>query len=77
MITGLGQMMFGQVAKGATLLAVSVVVGLLLIAAIGDGAVLLTMAFGVAVLVDAYMVGGRLEAGQPVGRWEFFPRAAG
>jgi TM2 domain-containing membrane protein YozV len=65
-ITGLGQMVVGQVAKGVVFLLGSVVLAVL--------------TFGLSLLVtwpligiDAYMVARKLKAGKPVSKWECFP----
>lgn len=67
-VSGLAQMIYGQVAKGAVILAVTIASNLVLpiIPAVG---------IGIVSIVDAFMVGKALKAGKPVGKWQFFPKA--
>lgn len=67
LLPGLGQIVVGQVKKGFAVLGGSIV-----LAAITAFA--LMPIIWIAVCVDAYQVARRLEGGEPVGEWEFFPR---
>ena len=65
-IAGLGQVVLGQVTKGIVLLLCNVAI------------VLMTAGFAALVTwplmgIDAYLVAKKLQSGQPVGEWEFFP----
>jgi len=64
-ITGVGQIYLGQTLKGLAWL----VGGVALSAATGG---ILAIPIWIAVMVDAYRIGKKLESGQPVGQWEFF-----
>ena len=57
LIAGIGQIYLGQTLKGLVILAVTFVTG-----PIG----------WVIGMIDAYLIGKKLEAGQSVGEWEFF-----
>ncbi|NLP37987.1 MAG: TM2 domain-containing protein [Firmicutes bacterium] len=64
-ITGIGQIYLGQTLKGIVWL----IGGILLSLATGG---ILALPIWIAVMVDAYRIGKKLESGQPVGQWEFF-----
>ncbi len=64
-ITGLGQIILGQTVKGIVLLVGSIV---LYVATSGLGFLLVAPLLA----VDAYLIAKKLEAGNPVGEWEFF-----
>lgn len=68
LLAGLAQIVHGQVAKGVVVLGIQIASNLLL-------PVILALAIGAASIIDAYMVGKRLQEGTPVGKWEFFPTA--
>jgi TM2 domain-containing membrane protein YozV len=65
LIVGLGQMYLGQILKGILLLGIAIVVGFY---SFGLGA----LPISIIAIIDAYRVGSKLEAGRPVGEWEFF-----
>jgi TM2 domain-containing membrane protein YozV len=65
LITGLGQMVSGQVTKGVIILLVSVVLGALT----GGVSLIVTLPL---TAIDAYLVAKKLKAGNYVGRWECF-----
>jgi hypothetical protein len=67
LLAGLAQMILGQVGKGLAILAAAFVIGFLT-GGIGGLAVIVISIF------DAYMVGNMLQSGQPVGKWQFFPK---
>ena len=58
-------MLFGQVAKGVSLLAGAIVLGIF-----SGGLLALVMA--IVSVVDGYQIGNKLQKGQSVGKWEFF-----
>jgi hypothetical protein len=62
---GVPQIAFGQTVKGIVMLAVFIV-------GVPTGCIALGVL--VASIVDAYMVGNALQAGKPVGQWQFFPQ---
>ncbi len=69
LLTGLGQIIMGQSAKGFCMM----------LAAIFLGIPLIILTFGVAIpliwavsAVDAYKIATKLKQGSPVGAWEFF-----
>lgn len=64
-ITGLGQIILGQTLKGVALLVGSVV----LMAATSGISLLIALPV---IAIDAYLIGKKLEAGNPVEEWEFF-----
>lgn len=73
-LQGLAQMIYGQVAKGVTIL-VSVLVGFAILPnLLSEGwfwiAVIAAYAF---TINDAYKVGLALKMGKPVGKWDWFP----
>ena len=59
---GAGQIYLGQVTKG-----IVIIVAALLLSCIGIGLIVWIVG-----IIDAYMIGQKLERGQPVGEWEFF-----
>lgn len=59
-------MIYGQVAKGVLILVV-MILAFAIIPVIGNIPVC------IAAVIDAYMVGKVLRAGQPVGKWQWFP----
>ena len=65
LVAGLGQMLLGQVAKGAVILLVSVVVGVL---TAGFGAIIIWLIAA----VDAYQIAKKLNSGAQVRKWEWF-----
>lgn len=65
LIAGVGQMYLGQVLKGLVIL-----LGGVVLAIITGG--LAGIPIWIAAMVDAYMIGKKLESGQSVGEWEFF-----
>ncbi|NLY02455.1 MAG: zinc-ribbon domain-containing protein [Rhodopirellula sp.] len=67
-LSGLAQMLHGQVAKGILLLVATIGSNLLL-------PILLALVIGAVSIVDAYMVGKTLRNGTPVGKWQWFPKA--
>ncbi|MGC4043455.1 MAG: hypothetical protein QM758_06590 [Armatimonas sp.] len=64
-VVGLGQMINGQTAKGVVLLIAALVIGL-------PTALLGSFVLGVLGIIDAVMIGKRLERGESVGEWQFF-----
>lgn len=64
-INGLGQIILGQTLKGVALLVGSVV----LMAATSGISLLIALPV---IAIDAYLIGKKLEAGNPVEEWEFF-----
>ena len=64
-INGLGQIILGQTLKGVALLVGSIV----LMAATGGISLLIALPV---IAIDAYLIGKKLEAGNPVEEWEFF-----
>jgi len=64
--SGIAQCIYGQTAKGITLIFAELV-GLL--------TCILFVIVAIASIIDAYMVGKALAAGKPVGKWQFFPKA--
>lgn len=64
-IVGLGQMYLGQVLKGLVLLVSAVVLGVFT-------AGILAIPIWIIGMIDGNKIGKKLEAGQPVGQWEFF-----
>ena len=64
-VVGLGQIVLGQTLKGLVLLVGSIALG---IASAG----LLAPVVWILAIVDAYLIGQKLKAGQPVAEWEFF-----
>lgn len=64
-ITGFGQIYNKQIMKGIVILLSS-----LCLSAITYG--IAGAAIAIAAIVDAYMIARKLEAGRPVGEWEFF-----
>jgi TM2 domain-containing membrane protein YozV len=65
LLAGLAQIIFGQTAKGLTIFGVTLASNLLFLG--------LGIVFNIAAIIDAYLVGKKLAAGKPVGKWEFFP----
>lgn len=65
-LAGLGQIVLGQVGKGLVMMLVSVLVAVI---TMGFGALLMWPMMA----IDAYMVAKRLQEGDSVGLWEFFP----
>lgn len=65
LITGVGQIYLGQTVKGLAWLAGAIVLSVL-------SAGILALPIWIAVMVDAYKIGKKLEQGRPVGQWEFF-----
>lgn len=65
LITGVGQMYLGQVAKG-----VAILLGGMVVSGVTCG--FAAPVIWVVAMIDAYKIGKKLEAGQPVGEWEFF-----
>ena len=65
LITGLPQILFGQVAKGIVFIAAAVI---LFIPTAG----LANLALAAVSVIDGYMIGNKLKRGTPVGKWEFF-----
>lgn len=65
LITGLGQVYLGQIAKGACIF-----LGIIVVAAftLGIGAI----PIWIAGMVDAHKIQKKLLSGQPVKKWEFF-----
>ncbi len=63
-LTGLPQLIFGQVAKGIVCCAVFFL-------SLPTG--ILPLPILIAASIDAYMVGKILQSGKPVTRWQFFP----
>ena len=66
LIVGLGQLIFGQVAKAITIMIAAFIVGVLT-----SGVSFFVMAPLAA--FDAYRVGAALRNGRAVGKWQFFP----
>ena len=64
-INGLGQIILGQTLKGVALLVGSIV----LMAATSGISLLIALPV---IAIDAYLIGKKLEAGNPVEEWEFF-----
>lgn len=70
---GIAQMVHGQIAKGVCLV-VALPISLSIAAALWIF-FLLPMMVVILSTIDAYKVGKTLEAGKPVGKWEWFPAA--
>ena len=64
-LTGLGQILNGQVAKGITCLVGSMALGFI---TLGLSAIVTTPL----VIVDAYLIAKKRKEGKQVGEWEFF-----
>ncbi len=64
-LVGLAQMIHGQVAKGFTIIGVTILVGLIFFPA--------TLVLSLITILDAFLVGWKLKRGKPVGKWQFFP----
>ena len=62
LLGGAGQIYLGQVTKGIVL-----IVATLLLSCIGIGIIVWIVG-----IIDAYMIGQKLERGEPVEEWEFF-----
>jgi TM2 domain-containing membrane protein YozV len=62
LLGGAGQIYLGQVTKGIVLIVAS-----LLLSCIGIGVIVWIVG-----VIDAYMIGQKLERGEPVEEWEFF-----
>lgn len=62
---GVAQMTFGQILKGIAILVVFI---------FGIPTGIIALAVMAAAVIDAYMVGGTLQKGKPVGKWQFFPQ---
>jgi len=67
-LPGVPQLFFGQIAKGITVLVVTLVLYSSIVLSV-FGPVLT-----IAAIVDGYMVGNRLYSGRTVEKWQFFPR---
>jgi len=67
LLSGLAQILHGQVAKGIVLLVVTIASNLLL-------PVVLALGIGAVSVIDAFMVGKVLRSGTPVGKWAWFPK---
>ncbi len=67
-LSGLAQILHGQVAKGIVILVATIGSNLVL-------PILLALVIGAISIIDAYMVGKTLRNGRPVGKWEWFPKA--
>ncbi|MBM7649904.1 TM2 domain-containing membrane protein YozV [Bacillus ectoiniformans] len=65
LITGLGQMIVGQVKKGAVILICSVIFGMI---TFGMSA-FITVPIAI---IDAYLIAKKKKEGKEVGEWEFF-----
>lgn len=65
LVVGVGQMYLGQVIKGVVMLLAALVIGPLTAGAAAP-------IIWIVAMIDAYMVGKKLEAGKSVGEWEFF-----
>ena len=82
LVQGIAQMVFGQIAKGIVILLFFWLIGPFFIgffgALLGDAGVffmvLVIVGLAIASLVDAFKVGKSLAQGQPVGKWQFFPK---
>ena len=69
LVVGLGQIYLGQTLKGIVLLLIAFMIGILI------SPLLLfipSIIIYIGVMIDAYKIGEKLEAGQSVGEWEFF-----
>ena len=64
LVTGLGQMYNGQVAKGIVMLLAAICVGA---ATAGVGATVIW----IVAMVDAHKIAGKINSGRAVGAWEF------
>jgi TM2 domain-containing membrane protein YozV len=62
LLGGAGQIYLGQVTKGIVLIAATV-----LLSCVGIGFIVWIVG-----VIDAYMIGQKLERGEPVEEWEFF-----
>jgi excisionase family DNA binding protein len=62
-LSGIAQIIFGQISKGIALLVATLVLWLV---ELGWMITLLS-------IIDAYMVGKALQSDRPVGKWELFP----
>ena len=66
LLSGLAQMLHGQVAKGIVILVVTIASNLIL-------PVILALGIGAVSVIDAFMVGKKLKSGVPIGKWAWFP----
>jgi TM2 domain-containing membrane protein YozV len=64
-VVGVGQMYLGQVFKGLSIFIAAVMMA---IVTMGVAA----LAVWIVAMIDAYIIGKKLERGQPVRRWEWF-----
>lgn len=67
LISGLAQIIYGQVGKGVLLLVLTVASNMML-------PLLPALVIGIASVIDAFMVGKTLQRGFSVGMWEWFPK---
>ena len=67
LVSGLAQILYGQVGKGIILLSVTIASNLVL-------PCFLALCIGTVSIIDAYMVGKTLRDGTPVGKWAWFPK---
>lgn len=68
LLSGLAQILHGQVSKGIVILVVTIASNLVL-------PVILALVIGAVSVIDAFMVGKVLKTGKPIGKWAWFPQA--
>ena len=68
LLSGLAQMIYGQIAKGIFLLAITIISNLFL-------PIILALVIGGISIVDAYMVGKALKNGAHLTKWAWFPKS--
>ena len=68
LLGGLAQIIYGQVAKGIVLTSATLIAGVFL-------PVIGSLSLSVISIVDSYKIAKKLEMGQPVGKWEWFPKS--
>jgi len=67
LLSGLAQIIHGQVAKGIVILAVTIASNLVL-------PFILALVIGAVSVIDAFMVGKALKSGVAIGKWSWFPK---
>ena len=68
LLSGLAQLIHGQVAKGIVILVITIASNFIL-------PIILALAIGAVSVIDAFMVGKTLQSGVPIGKWAWFPKA--
>ncbi len=64
-LVGLAQIIHSQVAKGFTLIGITIILGFIFFPA--------ALVLSLVSILDAFLVGWKLKRGKPVGKWQFFP----